>query len=104
MEKHWKLKLKYGLLKTSFKHFTVLGEGVAELPIEDFSCPAGNAIMGIKVWATDSDEATDMIQVIGNEIGFNVTGRIYVYDTEPEQPPSENPHGYDITFTPFSAE
>lgn len=104
MEKDWKLKLRYGKIKTPYKHFTVLAEGIAEESIEEFLCPAGNAFIGMKVWATDTDEAIDMIQVIGNDIGFTVTGKIYVYDTQPEQPPTENPHGYDIKFTPFKDE
>ena len=42
-----------------------------------------------------------MIRVIGEQIGFTVTGRILIYDTEPSEPPGENPHGYDIGFSPF---
>lgn len=60
--------------------------------------------MGMKVWATDSDEAADMIQVIGENIGFMVTGNIEVYLTESFEPPGENPHGYDIQFTPYKEE
>jgi hypothetical protein len=39
--------------------------------------------------------------VSGKRIGFTVTGDIKIYETEPQQPPSEKPHGYGITFTPF---
>ncbi len=39
--------------------------------------------------------------MIGGNIGFDVTGRTHIYDTAPEQPPKENPFGYDIKFTPF---
>jgi hypothetical protein len=42
-----------------------------------------------------------MIRVIGKQIGFAVDGRIEVYVTEPDQPPGEKPHGYDIKFTPY---
>jgi hypothetical protein len=97
----WKLKLRYGKIKTSYKHFTVLGAGVAGELVEGFSCPKGNAWMGMKVWATSTEEAGDMIQAIGSDIGFEVTGDIEVYETEPVQPPQENPFGYDINFTPF---
>ncbi len=45
-----------------------------------------------------------MISVIGERIGFAVTGRVYIYDTEPAQPPGETPSGYDIQFTPFDSE
>jgi hypothetical protein len=39
--------------------------------------------------------------LIANQIGFTVTGDVLVYDTEPKAPPQENPHGYDINFTPY---
>jgi hypothetical protein len=57
--------------------------------------------MGIKTWASSSDESSDMARVIGQDIGFKVTGRIYVYETEPEEPPGSHPRGYGINFTPF---
>ncbi|HEY6402046.1 MAG TPA: hypothetical protein VI479_11595 [Blastocatellia bacterium] len=34
-------------------------------------------------------------------IGFTVDGRIEIYVTEPDQPPGEKPHSYDIRFTPY---
>lgn len=97
----WKLKLRYGKETTLYTHYTVLAEGVCGEIKEGFSCPKGNAIMGIKVWATDIDESSDMVISIGNQIGFEVTGEIQIYSTEPEELPRENPHGYDIQFTPF---
>jgi hypothetical protein len=57
--------------------------------------------MAMKTWATDTDESVDMIRVIGRQIGFQVDGKIEVYSTEPEQPPGNKPHGYDIRFTPY---
>jgi hypothetical protein len=59
--------------------------------------------MGMKTWASSSDESVDMIRVIGKRIGFTVTGRVHVYSTEPGQPPGENPSCYDITFTPLAS-
>lgn len=70
----WKLKLRYGKETTPYTYFTVLAEGICGDMVEGYSCPKGNAIMAIKVWATDIDE-----------------------------PPRENPHGYDIQFTPFDS-
>lgn len=101
-ERDWKLKLRYGKTKTPFKHYTVIASGKVGDLVEGFECPQGSAYMGIKVWAESDDEAGDMIQIIGDQIGFTVTGNIEIYITEPEQPPQENPFGYDITFTPFS--
>jgi len=100
-EKDWKLKLRYGRLTTPFQHFTVLADGIAGDLKDGFECRPGRAWMAMKTWATDTDESTDMIRVIGKQIGFVVDGRVEVYVTEPDQPPGENPHGYDIKFTPY---
>jgi len=57
--------------------------------------------MAMKAWASDSDEAANMIQDIGMQVGFTVDGNIEIYETEPTEPPKENPYGYDITFSPY---
>ena len=98
----WKLKLHYGKIKTPYQHYTVIGEGVADAPIEEFSCPAGKAFMALKTWASSPDESADMLQTICRYVGFNVTGPVYIYTTEPTQPPEDKPSGYDLKFTPFS--
>jgi len=100
----WKLKLRYGKLHTPYKHFTAFAEGRMEKESSAFECPLGPAWMAMKMWATDADESGDMIQVIGGQIGFTVTGKIEIYDTEPTQPPRDKPFGYDISFTPFTDE
>jgi hypothetical protein len=60
--------------------------------------------MGMKMWAGSTGEAADMMQVIGGQIGFTVTGKIEIFETEPAEPPGENPRGYGINFTPFDDE
>lgn len=97
----WKLKLRYGKIKTAYEHFSVIADGVAKDVADGFDCQNGNAFMGMKVWASDTEEAADMAQVIGDQIGFSVTGRIQIYKSEPEEPPRENPYGYSIKFTPY---
>jgi len=99
--KDWKLKLRYGKIKTNFYHFTVMADGVAGELVEGFECRPGRAWMAMKTWAGDADESAEMIQAIGSQIGFTVDGRIHVYDTEPEQPPRDKPYGYDVSFTPY---
>jgi hypothetical protein len=99
--KDWKLKLKYGQLTTPFQHFTVIADGVVGELGEGFECRPGKAFMGMKTWETNMDESADMIKVIGEQIGFTVTGKIEIFRTEPVEPPGENPHGYDIQFTPY---
>lgn len=100
-DKTWKLKLRYGQVKPPYNHYTVLAEGVVGELSDGFSCRPGPAWMGMKTWSSSSEESADMIRAIGARIGFTVTGRIHVYSTDPNQPPGENPRGYDITFTPF---
>lgn len=98
--KDWKLSLRYGKLTTPFQHFTVIADGIVGQLVDGFDCRPGKAYMGMKTWATDSGESADMIKVIGEQIGFTVTGKIEVYKTDPIEPPGENPHAYDIQFTP----
>ncbi len=59
--------------------------------------------MAMKTWSNSSDESAEMIVAIGREIGFTVTGKIQIYETEPIQPPKDEPFGYDINFTPFDS-
>ncbi|MFV7785133.1 hypothetical protein ACNPKB_13640 [Shewanella marisflavi] len=100
-EKDWKLKLRYGKETTPYSHFTVLADGIVGELKDGFKCEAGSAWMSMKTWAVDSGQSADMIQVIGQQIGFEVTGDVEVYETEPEVPPKEKPFGYDIKFTPY---
>lgn len=100
---NWKLDLRYGRLSTPFKHFTLVADGVVEELQDGFACPSGPAIMAMKAWASDPAEAGDMVVAIGRQIGFSVTGRIEVFETEAEQPPGPHPHGYAIGFTPYGA-
>jgi len=101
VEDNWKLKLRYGKLQTPFKHFTAIGEGVVGELKDGFSCPKGSAFMGMKTWALSTEQSADMLRVIGSQLGFELTGNVQVYETEPVDPPSERPYGYSIQFTPF---
>jgi len=100
-EKDWKLKLRYGKLSTPYKHFSVLADGLVGELEDGFECRPGRAWMAMKTWATNADESADMARVIGQQIGFTVDGKILIYDTEPEQPPSEKPYGYGILLRPY---
>jgi len=96
----WKLQLRFGKIRTSFKHFTTISEGEVVEPLPDFDCDTGPAFMGMKVWASDTDEAVDMARAFGERVGFAIS-RVQVYETEPEQPPRESPFGYAIQFTSY---
>ena len=96
-------KLRYNKIKTPFSHFTLIAEGrVREELKHGFSCPIGPAFMGMQAWAISREEAFDMIRWIGEDIGFSVTGKIQLYDSDPLEPPGPNPHGYGINFTPYA--
>ncbi len=98
---NWKLELRYGRLVTPYKHFTAIADGVAGELHDGFECRPGPAVMSIKTWAADADESAHMARIIGQQIGFSASGKIEIYETEAEQPPRENPHGYDINFFPY---
>jgi hypothetical protein len=100
-EKDWKLKLRYGKLITPYKHYTVIADGEVGILAEGFECPRGNAFMGMKIWAESTEESVDVFQSIGEQIGFTLIGKMEIFESEPNQPPGENPFGYDIKFTPF---
>ena len=40
-EKDWKLKLRYGKLKTPYQHYTAIAEGVAGEEMQDFYADQG---------------------------------------------------------------
>ena len=102
IESDWKLKLRYGRLKTDFKHFTVLSDGMIEVPNSEFETAIGPSIMGLKVWVTDIEEVEDIVRAVGRNLGFNANGEIQIYESEPEQPPSKNPSAYGANFTAYS--
>ena len=58
----------------------------------------------MKTWSKSADESGEMIQYVGGQIGFKCKGKIEIYETEPEQPPKEEPFGYDINFSPYDSE
>jgi hypothetical protein len=97
--KDWKLKLRYGKLKTPYQHFTIIVPVIINEFIEDFSAQPGKAYAGIKMWATDIDEAIDLTCSLAKHTGFEITGKIEVHKTDPVQPPGNNPNAYDINFS-----
>ncbi len=97
-------QLRYGKIKTAFLHHTVIAEGLVGDLVEGFECPRGPAIMAMKTWSNSAEEAFEMIQDIGGQIGFTVNGTIEVFDSPPIKSPSDKPFGYDIIFKPFSEE
>lgn len=100
--KDWKIRLRYKKLTTPFKHYTLLADVTVGEVAEGYNCPPGNAYVSIKVWAESEDQAADVFEQVGADIGFSVKDKIEIYDTEPEKPPGERPKVYNINFTPYS--
>jgi len=98
----WKVKLRYGRISTPFQHFALIADGIAGPLLDGFDCRPGPAIMSIKAWASDADEAVDMICNVGGQIGFSLKGKVEVFDAELDQPPREHPFAYNISFVPYS--
>jgi hypothetical protein len=86
-------------LKTPYQHLTILAPVIIKEYIKDFDAQPGTAYAGIKMWATDMDEAVDMAESIGAQTGFVINGRIEIYKTDPVQPPGDEPYAYDINFS-----
>ncbi len=103
VNKNWKLKLRYGKLTTPYKHYSLIAPVVINEYIEDFAAKPGTAYIGMKVWATNSNEAVDLLESIGNQAGFVINGRIEIYDTDPKEAPCENPNAYDIKFSYYDS-
>mgnify|MGYP001555136743 CR=1 FL=1 len=99
MIKDWKLKLRYGKLTTSYKHYTVLVPVKIDKYIEDFDAQPGTAWITVNTWTKDRNEACNMITDIGQQSGFIITGKFEVYATEAMQPPQESPYAYNVNFS-----
>lgn len=102
--KNWKLELRYGRLRTPFSHFTAIASGRAGDLAEGFTCRPGPAVMAIKLWAESADHAIALTRSIAVRHGFDASGRIQIYQTEPDEPPREHPHGYGISFHAYDEE
>jgi len=97
----WKLKLRYGKLKTPFSHFTVIADCEVMKPNEDLGSYGERGFFALKVWAENTDEAAHMTRLFAKHYDLKADGKANVYDTEPVNPPEENPSGYDPNFTPY---
>ena len=100
----WKLMLRYGRATTPFQHYPLIADGVAGALADGFECRPGPAVRAMKGWATDADEAADMLRFTSDGIGFGMTGRVGIHETPPDQPPRGIPFGYDISFVPCDDE
>jgi len=97
----WKLKLRYGRLKTKLSHFTLIADCEVLKPNKDLGSVNGRGFFAMKIWAEEHNEAVHMIELYSNQVGLNIDGKIQIYDTEPINPPGDIPAGYDPNFTPY---
>jgi len=100
----WKLKLRYGQLTTNFIHVTLIGDGKVITVNEEYNTELGPAVMALKAWVESHDEAFNMIAAIAEHLGFELKGRIELFETEPDDPPKEKQFGYAINFTAYRDE
>jgi hypothetical protein len=97
----WKVQFRDGKLKTPFRHYTAMVEGIVVELSMGFKCRPGYAFMVMKVWASSPDEAMDLVKTMCEQVGFDWRGQIHVFVTDPALPPKKHPYGYDVDFTPF---
>lgn len=86
---------------TDFTHYSLIADGRLVEDNATFDMEKGPAVIGLKVWAEDTDQAADMIIAFANHQGFKIADRIEVYETEPERPAEDRPYAYNINFTPY---
>ena len=98
-EKNWKLKLRYGKLRNQLTHYTIIAPVVITHFIDDFDAKPGKAYAGVKIWAHDANHAFEIFQDVGSQIGYEVTGKMELYKTDPEQAPDKEPYAYGINFS-----
>lgn len=41
------------------------------------------------------------MEAVARQVEFKITGKIEIFDTEPQKPPKEAAYGYDLGFTYF---
>ncbi|NML66583.1 hypothetical protein HHL22_15345 [Hymenobacter sp. RP-2-7] len=99
--KNWKLKLRYGKLTTIYQHFTSITEGVVA---KESDYAVGNAFMALKMWVKDDSEAIDLVSSVAKQVGFVIKDKVELFNTDPIQPPQQEPYGYDLKFTYFKAD
>lgn len=99
--KDWKIRLRYNKLTTPFNHYTLIADVTVGEIDDNYNCPPGNAFVALKVWAESDDQAVDILEQEGIDIGFTIKNKVQIYYTDPEQPPGESPIVYSINFTPY---
>jgi len=99
MEKNWKLKLRFGKIKTPFIHYTLIAPVLISGYNEIYSAEPGNAFVGIKVWAENMDKAAELFKCLAEDAEFKIIGNIEIYETNPIEPPKDISFSYGINFS-----
>jgi len=79
-----------------FKHYTLISDGYVGDSTTKMH-PFGNAIFGMKVWASNASEAVDIYNQIGEQKGFEIARGIDIFDSKPEEPCRDEAYGYRIS-------
>jgi hypothetical protein len=99
----WRSQYQTGKLNTRYVHYSVIAEGVGGRTIKKFGGVVGSSFLGMKVWASSTEEAAHMVRLFANHAGFSLKGVFEVYVTAPSEPPGAEPHGYSIKFTRYDS-
>lgn len=102
MIKDWKLKLKYGKLKTPFNHYTIIAPVLINEYSEEYAAQSGKAYVGLKIWAENDNVAISMFENLAHDAHFKITGNMELYETDPIEPPTEKQYSYGITFSYYN--
>jgi hypothetical protein len=98
---NWKLLLRYGRLKTPYEHFAVVADVQVIESDAELGSQVGPAWLAIAVWARSADAAADLVRAIAPEMGAEVRGRVYVYESPPVEPPRDDPFAYGPRFKAY---
>lgn len=101
-EPDWKQQLASGEQSTAFTHYALVADGALVKDDAQRGLKAGPCVMSLKVWATGTEQAADMIVSIGDAQGFKIADNVDVYATAPDRAPQDQPYAYDLNFTPYA--
>jgi hypothetical protein len=97
-----KIATESGETKAKFKHFVIIGDGVAGAATEQYGVRRGAAFFSIKAWTTSSDDAAHMARVFAKHSGFEIKGRLQIYTGGTISSPARNEaYGYAVKFYPY---
>jgi hypothetical protein len=84
-----------------FTHYAIVADGRIVEANAEFGTEPGPAVISMKAWASNTEEAVDMIVEVSNRFGFKLAGEIEIYVTAPDAEAKDHPFGYDVGFSRY---